>query len=97
MRPEPPRLNRMFIDHMWEWLTPSLIFAVCYAPVSIVVILFAPFHLGNEFAAGFCFGGAGMFGCVIVGDLHSGYREFKRQSDEIDRLDRQINEPAIQT
>jgi hypothetical protein len=85
-RPESSSLKRMFTDYMWEWLTPSFIFVLYYAPVSITIILFARFHIGSEFVTGFCFGGAIAFGCVIISDLHRGYREFKRQSDEIDRL-----------
>jgi hypothetical protein len=86
MRAELSSLKRMFADYMWEWLTPSFIFALYYAPASITIILFARYHVGTEFVTGFCLGGAVTFGCVIISDLHRGYREFKRQSDEIDRL-----------
>ncbi len=84
MRPEPSCLKRMFIDYMWEWLTPTLVFTLTYVPASITVILFARFYVGSEFVTGYCFGGAVVFGCMIISDLHRGYREFKRQSDEID-------------
>jgi hypothetical protein len=89
MRPQLSSLKRMFTDYMWEWLTPSFIFALYYAPASITIILFARFHVGSAFVTGFCLGGALAFGCVIISDLHRGYREFKQQSDEIERLNRQ--------
>jgi hypothetical protein len=89
MRPESSSPKRIFADYMWEWLTPSIIFALYYAPASITIILFARFHIGSEFVTGFCLGSAVAFGCVIVSDLHRGYQEFKRQSDEIERLNRQ--------
>jgi hypothetical protein len=90
MRQESSSLKRMFADYMWEWLTPSFIFALYYAPASITIILFARFHVGIEFVTGFCLGAAVAFGCVIISDLHRGYREFKQQSDEIDRLNGQM-------
>jgi len=71
---------------MWEWLTPTLIFAVSYTPASIAIVLFAQFYVGSEFVTGFCLGGAVAFGGVIISDLNRGYREFKRQSDETDRF-----------
>ena len=80
----PSSLKRMFIDYMWEWLTPTLVFAVWYVPVSIAIILYALFYVVSEFVTGFCLGAAAVSGCVIISDLHSGYREFKRQSDEIE-------------
>ena len=89
MRPESSSPKRIFADYMWEWLTPSLIFALYYAPASITIILFARFHIGSEFVTGFCLGSVVAFGCVIFSDLHRGYQEFKRQSDEIERLNRQ--------
>jgi hypothetical protein len=92
VRSPPPSLKRLFIDHMWEWLTPTLIFVLSYAPASIAIILFARFYFGSKFVTGFCLGGAVAFGCVIISDLHRGYREFKRQSDESDRFNRQIDE-----
>jgi hypothetical protein len=82
MRPESIIPKRMFADHMWEWLTPSLIFTLYYAPASITIILSARFHIGSEFVAGFFLGGAVAFGCVIISDLHRGYREFKRQLEK---------------
>jgi hypothetical protein len=82
MRPESSFPKRMFADYMWEWLTPSLIFTLYYAPASITIILFARFHIGSEFVAGFCLGGAVAFSCVIISDLRRGYREFKRQLEE---------------
>jgi hypothetical protein len=91
MRPEPSSLKRLFADYMWEWLTPSFIFALYYAPASIIIILLAPFQVGSEFVTGFCLGGAIASGCVIISDLHRGYREFKRQSNESDSLNRQWN------
>jgi hypothetical protein len=91
MHPEPSSLKRMFADYMWEWLTPSFIFALYYAPASIIIIMLAPFQVGSEFVTGFCLGGAITSGCVIISDLHRGYREFKRQSDESDRLNHQWN------
>ena len=78
-RPEPPSLKRVFVDHMWDWLTPTLIFVVSYAPASIAIALFAQFYVGSEFVTGFCLGGAVASGCVIISDLNRGYREFKRQ------------------
>jgi hypothetical protein len=56
------------------------------------IILFARFFVGSEFVTGFCFGGAVVSGCVIISDLDRGYREFKRQSDKIDSLNRRMNE-----
>jgi hypothetical protein len=89
LRQESSSLKRMFTDYMWEWLTPSFIFTLYYAPASIFIILFARFQIGSEFVTGFCLGGAIAFGCVIISDLHRGYREFQRESDEIERLNRQ--------
>ncbi len=43
---------------------------------------YLPFHIGIEFVAGFCLGGAAALSCVIISDLHRGYREFKRQLEE---------------
>jgi len=88
MRPdeEPSSLKRMFVDHMWEWLTPTLVFALSYVPASIAAILFALFYFGSEFVTGYCLASAAVSGCVIISDLRRGYREFKRQSDETDRL-----------
>lgn len=88
MRSQSSSLKRMFADYMWEWLTPSFIFTLYYAPASITIILFARIYVGSEFVTGFCSGSAVAFACVIISDLHRGYRGFKRQSDEIDRLDR---------
>jgi hypothetical protein len=73
----------MLIGYMWEWSAPTLIFALCYASGSIAILLFARFYLGTEFVTGFCLGGAVVFGCVIIIALHGGYREYKRQADEI--------------
>jgi hypothetical protein len=92
MRARSSSLKRMFADYMWEWLTPSLVFALYYAPASITIILLGRFQVGSEFVTGFCSGGVVAFGCVIISDLHRGYREFQRQSDEIDRLNRQLGQ-----
>src|SRR5215470_6015326 len=94
MRPMPSSLKRMFIDYMWDWLTPTLVFALCYTPASIAIILFAEFYIGSEFVTGFCFGGVAVSGCVIISDLYRGYQEFKRQTSESDNLIRQMDGPA---
>jgi hypothetical protein len=84
LAPSPFKL--MLIGHMWEWLTPTLISALCYGSGSIAILLFARFYLGTEFVKGFCLGGAVVFTCAVVSALHRGYRESKRQSDEISAL-----------
>lgn len=89
---EPSPFKRMLIGCMWEWLAPTLIFALCYASGSIAILLFARFYLGTDFVTGFCLGGAGVFGCAVIGALHRGYREFKRQSNEIESLNRRMEE-----
>jgi hypothetical protein len=60
----------MFADCVWEWLTHSLIFTLYYALASITIILFVRFHIGIEFVARFCLGGAAALSCVIISDLH---------------------------
>jgi hypothetical protein len=83
---EPSPFKRMLIGCMWEWLMPTLIRALCYGSGSIAIFLFARFYLGTEFVKGFFLGGAVVLTCAVVSALHRGYRECKRQSDEISGL-----------
>jgi hypothetical protein len=83
---EPLPFKRMLIGCMWDWLTPTLIFALCYGSGSITILLFARFYLGTEFVAGFCLGGVVVFSCAVISALHRSYRECKRQSDETSAL-----------
>ena len=78
--------KQMLIGYMWERLTPTLIFVLCYGSGSVAILLFARFYLGTEFVTGFCLGGAVVFGCAVISALVRGYRECKRQSDEISAL-----------
>jgi hypothetical protein len=67
--------KQILIGYVWEWLTPTLIFALCYASGSIAILLFARFYLGTEFVTGFCLSGAVVFGCTVISALHRAYRE----------------------
>jgi ethanolamine transporter EutH len=67
--------KQMLIGYMWERLTPTLAFAICYASGSISILRFARFYLGTEFVTGFCLSGAVVLSCAGISALRRAYRD----------------------